>query len=82
MGTKQDPGKYDAYMKAEMDEPMFVLLARDPLAHLLVEHWVRLRQAMDFSSDTQEKMLEALECARQMREWASDHPDHGPMAPK
>jgi hypothetical protein len=31
MGTKSNPGPFDCYAKAEPDEPMFVLLARDPL---------------------------------------------------
>jgi hypothetical protein len=29
MGTKRNPGLSDCYAKAEADEPMFVLLARD-----------------------------------------------------
>jgi hypothetical protein len=31
MGTKNNPGSYDGHKAAESDEPMFVLLARDPL---------------------------------------------------
>ncbi|HAW11807.1 MAG TPA: aspartate decarboxylase, partial [Chloroflexi bacterium] len=30
MGTKNNPGKFDCYDDAHPDEPMFVLLGRDP----------------------------------------------------
>jgi len=43
MGTKNEPGVYDCYAKAEPDEPMYVLLARDPLAAHLIHLWVFLR---------------------------------------
>ncbi len=43
MGTKNHPGKFDCYAAAEPDEPMFILLARDPLAAHLVAAWVALR---------------------------------------
>lgn len=39
MGTKENPGKFDCYSKAAPDEPMFVLLARDPSAPYLVMAW-------------------------------------------
>lgn len=39
MGTKNNPGKFDCYDAALPDEPMFVLLARDPV----VREWVRRR---------------------------------------
>lgn len=43
MGTKLKPGKFDCYANAEPDEPMFVLLARDPLAPQLVRIWAKMR---------------------------------------
>lgn len=43
MGTKNKPGKFDCYANAEPDEPMFVLLARDPLAAFLVSIWSKVR---------------------------------------
>lgn len=43
MATKNNPGDYDCYAHAEPDEPMFVLLARDPLAEYLTAVWVALR---------------------------------------
>ena len=42
MATKNNPGKFDCYDKAEPDEPMFVLLARDARAPLLVELWANI----------------------------------------
>lgn len=39
MGTKSCPSKFDCYAKAEPDEPMFVLIARDPLSDTLVHLW-------------------------------------------
>lgn len=39
--TKTRPGSWDALEKAEPDEPIFVLLARDEHAAPLVKEWVR-----------------------------------------
>jgi hypothetical protein len=78
MGTKQKPSPHDAYEKAEVDEPMFVLLARDPIAPLLVEEWARIRRDGLISDApatkaeqerTREKVAEAYECAEAMRMW-------------
>lgn len=43
MGTKQHPGSFDCLAAALPDEPMFVLLARDPLAGFLVSIWSKVR---------------------------------------
>ena len=66
MGTKNNPGDYDCYEKAESDEPMFVLLARDPLAPILVDLWASLRA---HSAGNPSKVQEARQCAESMREW-------------
>jgi hypothetical protein len=42
MGTKNKPWNFDCYASAEPDEPMFVLLARDPLAPFLVSIWSKV----------------------------------------
>ena len=47
MGTKAEPGPFDGYAKARPDEPIFVLLGRDPYAAALVELWAELRAAHD-----------------------------------
>ena len=44
MSTKTNPGAYDFYSRALPDEPMFVLLARDPFAPYLVEMWAAQRE--------------------------------------
>ncbi len=43
MGTKQRPGSFDCYANALPDEPMFILLGRDPLAPFLVSVWSAVR---------------------------------------
>lgn len=49
MGTKNNPGKFDCYENAKPDEPMFVLLARDPIAPFLVSIWSSVRNG-DFEA--------------------------------
>lgn len=44
MGSKNNPGKFDCYANALPDEPMFVLLARDPDFHRLVNEWADRRE--------------------------------------
>lgn len=73
MGTKNDPGQFDCYANAEADEPMFVLLARDPAAPELVEAWANRRLVMihdGLKPDSDRSMIqEARECADKMRAW-------------
>ncbi len=66
MGTKLKPGKFDCYDKAEQDEPMFVLLARDPLAPVLVRIWATLREQLHGDA---EKIAEGRQCADDMDTW-------------
>jgi hypothetical protein len=49
MGSKLKPGDYDAYNMALPDEPMFVLIARDPSAPNMLRIW----------SDTRRKLVHA-----------------------
>ena len=63
MGTKSEPGRFDCYGKAEPDEPIFTLLARDPAAPRLIRDWVRYHQ--DAKTDGA-KLLEALAVADDM----------------
>jgi len=74
MGTKNNPGQYDCYSKAEPDEPMFVLLARDPVAPILIRIWAILAGFMEGKSAA--KLAEAEWCAKEMTKWKEDHPDH------
>ena len=79
MGTKDTPGKYDCYAKAEPGEPMFVLLGRDPSAALLVRLWalIRHRQNEQCGNGDLEQIDEALRCAQDMQHW---HLNHGRRA--
>ena len=49
MSTKANPGKYDCYAAADDNEPMFILLARDPTAPYLVELWRQMRAGVSAS---------------------------------
>lgn len=66
MGTKKEPGRFDCYAKAEDDEPMFVLLARDPQSSLVVRKWAAERAQQTGMTD---KVVEALRCADDMDRW-------------
>lgn len=71
MGTKLNPGQFDCYDAAEPDEPMFVLLARDPIAPELVRRWARERRKLNGESA---KTREADACADAMESWHSRGP--------
>ena len=70
MATKNNPGKFDCYDKAEPDEPMFVLLARDRHAVALVWLWATLRS---LDGEDEAVTAEALACAKSMVDWSVDH---------
>lgn len=61
MGTKRNPGEFDCYAAADIDEPMFVLLGRDPLAPAMVRIWAAIRGGQYISAN------------RYMAEAFSDH---------
>lgn len=44
MGTKNNPGLFDCYANALPDEPMFILLGRDPDFARLVRKWALNRK--------------------------------------
>lgn len=67
MGTKNNPGAFDCYAAAEPDEPMFVLLGRDPHAPVLVELWAILRAK---AGEDEEKVAEALACSDAMARYS------------
>lgn len=76
MGTKDNPGRFDCYESAEDDEPMFVLLARDPMAPSLLRFWADAREQSAKDARDMAKAEDARECAGAMERWAADHPDH------
>lgn len=73
MGTKQNPAPNDCYARALPDEPMMVLLARDPSAPRLVRMWATLCMEA-LSNGTRPPadhalVNEAFECASAMADW-------------
>lgn len=73
MGTKNNPGQFDCYANAAPDEPMFILLGRDPHAATIVRKWANDRMVMIHAglkpaSDIH-MVLEARECADAMEEY-------------
>jgi len=77
MGTKNDPAKFDRYTNALPDEPMFILLARDPNAPELVRLWACRRQELITlgSKPASDRAMidEAYECAEAMENWRLAH---------
>jgi hypothetical protein len=77
MSTKEDPGTYNCYERAMPNEHMFVLLARDPIAPLMVEFWAFMRtRAIDghHAPETDRAQVEeAQACADAMRKWRHDN---------
>ena len=78
MATKRHPGEFDCYGKADADEPLFTLRAKDPLAPVLVRLWAELRAMSrpidDIDDDAQRerearKRTEAAACAEHMEDW-------------
>jgi hypothetical protein len=78
MGTKNEPGSYDCYANAAPDEPMFVLLARDPSAPLLVGLWALIREKL--GDESEEKVENARDCADQMALWLNERADDKKIA--
>lgn len=73
MGTKLEPGQFDCYENALPDEPMFVLLARDPWAPHFVDDWAKIRERAINGGDRPESdramVREARECSAKMVAW-------------
>jgi len=57
--------------KAEDDEPIFVLLARDRMAPKVVRAWVH--EARAHGEKDEEKLAEATACAYAMEQWRLKH---------
>ena len=69
MATKNNPGSFDCYANAKPDEPMFILLGRDPVAGVLVALWVQLRRLI--GKVDAEQLKEAQVCAGSMSAYAA-----------
>lgn len=81
MGTRRNPGEFDCYEAAEIDEPRFTLLGRDKAAPMLIREWAYLRRAQIAAgqkpAEDEDKVLEALECANAMEAWRRAHRGRG-----
>lgn len=77
MGSKKYPATFDCYSNAEDDEPMFIVLARDKDAPLLVRMWALLReQAVEMGAKPPKDLAmvaEARQCAYEMERWRRSH---------
>lgn len=73
MGSKDNPGRFDCYANALPDEPMFILLARDPSAPRLIEIWAEEREVAIIRGERPQSDMpmvrEAYDCAAVMRAW-------------
>jgi hypothetical protein len=73
MATKENPGRYDCYANALADEPMFILLARDPSFGRCVRKWAKETKASIACGDRpisdEALVAEALECAEAGEDW-------------
>lgn len=78
MGTKLKPGAFDCYAVALPDEPMFVLLGRDPSAPKMLRAWADQRRkdvlACDpIDTEDLHKATEADACADDMLLWRREN---------
>jgi hypothetical protein len=73
MGTKLQELRDGCFARAMDDEPMFVLLSRDPSAPALVRQWADQRtgevNAGTRPASDMEQILEARGCADRMEAW-------------
>ncbi len=61
MATKLNPGPRDCHARALPDEPLFTLLARDPIAPFLVSIWASMRNGdVEAAGVKFRKMLQAV----------------------
>lgn len=75
-GSKLNPGVEDCYTEALPDEPLFVLLARDPQAPKLVREWAAGRASLiahgDKPADDVDKTTRAMALATKMELWRNE----------
>ena len=64
MATKRQGNP--SYDKADMDEPLFVLRAKDITAPAIVRHWADVAALLDVPAA---KVAEAQACADAMEQW-------------
>lgn len=72
MATKNNPGAFDCYAAAEPDEPMFVLLGRDPTAVAIVRLWAAMRVKLKLNEPGDPQITEALLLADEAAKFAGE----------
>jgi len=72
MSTKINPGAFDCLAKAEDDEPLFILLARDPIAPAMVRLWADAAAASAKTEKDSAKAENAALIADKMEVWAAE----------
>ena len=70
MSSKATDGPDSCYNRALNDEPMFVLLGRDPTAPFVVLFWCKLRTLLDPEGKDAAQIAEAHACTTALRDWA------------
>jgi hypothetical protein len=70
MATKNNPGAFDCYANALPDEPMFVLLGRDPCSAQTVRMWALERIKLGKNRCDDAQIVEAYDCADRMEAYA------------
>jgi hypothetical protein len=71
MWSKSKPGPFDRSTEAESEEPIFVLLGRDPVAFLLVSLWIGVHDVM--GDNAPDVALDAAQCVLALEQWARTH---------
>ena len=71
--TKTHPGMFRCYEAALPDEPMFVILGRDPAGPATLEFWAqeRVKQEKVHERDDQDRIKAAIDEAKDMADWRS-----------
>lgn len=75
--TKTHPGAFRCYEAALPDEPMFVILGRDPAGPATLEFWAqeRVKQQKVHEPDDQARIKAAIDEAKDMQDWRDLHLD-------
>lgn len=76
--TKTHPGMFRCYEAALPDEPMFVILGRDPAGPATLEFWAqeRVRQQKVHERDDQDRIKAAIDEAKDMATWRQQIMDY------
>lgn len=73
MPTKQNPGAFDCYKAALPDEPIFVILGRDPAGPATLDFWAaqRIKRGKTVGDDDKSRIGAAIDEAKKMQDWRS-----------